>query len=73
CGTVASYHAANMHASGGAPVIEPGAQIDGVAVRSVVWSGASVPAGERLVNAVRARDDLTVYVDRVARAETSSS
>ena len=48
CGTPADYLRANMLASGGAAVVEPGAVVEGEVVRSVVW------AGERLVDAVRA-------------------
>jgi MurNAc alpha-1-phosphate uridylyltransferase len=62
CGTPARYLAANLAASGGTPVIGAGAQVGGEAVRSVVWSGARVRRGERLVDAVRASDDVTVLV-----------
>jgi hypothetical protein len=53
CGTPADYLRANMTASGGRPVVEPGAVVDGEVVRSVVWAGEAVRAGERLVDAVR--------------------
>ena len=53
CGTPADYLRANMLASGGRPVVEPGAVVAGELVRSVVWSGETVAAGERLVDAVR--------------------
>lgn len=59
CGTPSDYLAANLHASGGASVIGPGAVIEGDVLRSVVWPGARVRPGERLVEAIRARD-LTV-------------
>ncbi len=59
CGTPASYLAANLHASGGASVVGAGAVVRGELVRSVVWAGAVVAAGERLVDSVRA-DGLTV-------------
>jgi N-acetyl-alpha-D-muramate 1-phosphate uridylyltransferase len=36
--------------------------VSGEVVRSVVWPGASVRRGERLVDAVRAGDDVTVLV-----------
>jgi CTP:molybdopterin cytidylyltransferase MocA len=62
CGTPARYLAANLAASGGRPVVGAGAQVDGEVVRSVVWPGARVWAGERLVDAVRAGDDVTVLV-----------
>jgi N-acetyl-alpha-D-muramate 1-phosphate uridylyltransferase len=54
CGTPADYLRANMLASGGAAVVEPGAVVEGVVVRSVVWAGERVGPGERLVDAVRA-------------------
>jgi mannose-1-phosphate guanylyltransferase/MurNAc alpha-1-phosphate uridylyltransferase len=62
CGTPARYLAANMSASGGAPVVGPGATVDGALERSVVWPGATVRRGERLRDAIRADDRLTVYV-----------
>jgi hypothetical protein len=36
--------------------------VDGQLTRSVVWAGTSVLPGERLVDAVRASDDVTVLV-----------
>jgi NDP-sugar pyrophosphorylase family protein len=62
CGTPARYLAANLAASGGRSVIGAGARVDGEVVRSVVWPGARVRRGERLVDAVRAGDDVTVLV-----------
>jgi NDP-sugar pyrophosphorylase family protein len=62
CGTPARYLAANLAASGGASVIGPGARVDGQVMRSVIWAGARVRRGERLVDAVRAADDVTVLV-----------
>jgi len=53
CGTPADYLRANMLASGGASVVEEGAQVEGELVRSVVWSGERVGPEERLVDAVR--------------------
>jgi MurNAc alpha-1-phosphate uridylyltransferase len=53
CGTPADYLRANMLASGGRPVVEPGAVVAGELVRSVVWSGETVAPGERLVDAIR--------------------
>ena len=53
CGTPADYLQANMVATGGASVAEPGAQVEGELVRSVVWSGERVGPAERLVDAVR--------------------
>lgn len=63
CGTPADYLAANLASSGGRSVIGPGAVVDATAVleRCVVWPGATVEAGERLVDAVRA-GPLTVLV-----------
>lgn len=60
CGTVGDYLAANMAASGGAPVVGEGAVVAGELVRSVVWPGGVVRAGERLVDSVRVGADLTV-------------
>ena len=62
CGTPARYLAANMAASGGTSVIGAGARVDGEVVRSVLWPGVRVRRGERLVDAVRAGDDVTVLV-----------
>ncbi len=59
CGTPADYLRANLTASGGLSVIGPGATVEGELVRSVVWAGSRVAAGERLVEAIRA-GDLTV-------------
>jgi NDP-sugar pyrophosphorylase family protein len=53
CGTPADYLAANLAASGGRSVIGVGAQVEGELVRSVVWPGAEVRAGEVLIDAVR--------------------
>ncbi|HEX6936903.1 MAG TPA: sugar phosphate nucleotidyltransferase [Actinomycetes bacterium] len=53
CGTPAAYLRANMAASGGAPVVEDGARVEGELVRSVVWAGEVVRPGERLVDAIR--------------------
>lgn len=54
CGTPADYLRANMLSSGGAPVLERGALVEGEVVRSVVWAGEQVGPEERLVDAVRA-------------------
>jgi hypothetical protein len=56
CGTAASYLRANLHTSGGAPVIGAGALVHGRLTRSVVWDGAWVGPEEHLVDAVRAGD-----------------
>lgn len=62
CGTPSDYLAANLLASGGRSVIGDGATVEGEVVRSVVWDGAVVRPGERLVDAVRADDRVTVLV-----------
>jgi NDP-sugar pyrophosphorylase family protein len=62
CGTPASYLAANLRASGGASVVGAGAVVEGDLERSVVWDGATVRAGERLVDAIRADEGVTVLV-----------
>jgi len=62
CGTPASYLAANLTSSGGASVVGPGAVVDGTLERCVVWPGAIVRRGERLVDAIRAGDRMTVLV-----------
>lgn len=55
CGTPADYLAANLAASGGASVVDPTAHVGAGArlERSVVWAGAVVASGERLMAAVR--------------------
>jgi NDP-sugar pyrophosphorylase family protein len=60
CGTPADYLAANLAASGGRSVVGPGAVVHGELVRSVVWPGGVVRAGERLVDSIRVGADLTV-------------
>ena len=60
CGTPAEYLAANLAASGGASVVGAGARVEGELVRSVVWPGGVVRAGERLVDSIRVGADLTV-------------
>jgi N-acetyl-alpha-D-muramate 1-phosphate uridylyltransferase len=60
CGTPSDYLRANLLASGGQSVIGPGARVSGEVVRSVVWPGAVVEAGERLVESIRAGAGLTV-------------
>ena len=61
CGTPGAYLAANLAASGGESVIGAGAVVEGEVVRSVVWPGAVVRPGERLVEAIRA-GHMTVLV-----------
>lgn len=60
CGTPRDYLRANLLANGGASVIGVGADIRGEVVRSVVWPGGVVEAGERLVDAIRVGAALTV-------------
>jgi hypothetical protein len=62
CGSPARYLAANLAASGGRSVVARGATVEGDVTRSVVWDGAVVRTGERLVDAVRASGDVTVLV-----------
>jgi GTP:adenosylcobinamide-phosphate guanylyltransferase len=62
CGTPARYLQANLASSGGESVIGEGAVVEGEVVRSVVWDGAHVGPGERLVDAIRASDQVTVQV-----------
>lgn len=60
CGTPPDYLAANLAASGGRSVVGAGARVDGELVRSVVWPGGVVRAGERLVECIRSGEDVTV-------------
>lgn len=62
CGTPQQYLAANLLASGGESVVEPGAEVEGSIDRCVVWSDARVHARESLSCAIRARGRLTVLV-----------
>lgn len=57
-GTPSSYLAANLAANHGRSVVAPGATIEPGAeiVRSVVWEGATVAAGERLDEQIRIAD-----------------
>ncbi|MEU7609927.1 sugar phosphate nucleotidyltransferase [Micromonospora sp. NPDC049204] len=74
-GTPADYLAANLHAANGGTLVDrsatvtggcvesvvgAGARVDGDVFRSVVWPGATVRDGERLQDAIRAGNDLTV-------------
>jgi NDP-sugar pyrophosphorylase family protein len=61
CGTPADYLRANLAWSGGESVVGQGAQVLGRVVRSVLWPGATVSAGEVLVDAIRG-DGRTVLV-----------
>ena len=60
CGTPADYLAANLQASGGESVVEPGAIVEGGLDRCVVWSDAVVHAREALSCCIRARGGITV-------------
>jgi MurNAc alpha-1-phosphate uridylyltransferase len=60
CGTPSDYLSANLAANGGESVVGPGAVVEGELVRSVVWPGGLVAAGERLVESIRVGRDLTV-------------
>ena len=60
CGTPADYIAANLEANDGESVIGDGALVQGEIRRSVVWPGATVKPGERLVGAIRLPDGTTV-------------
>ena len=62
CGTPAAYLAANLVASGGDSVVEPGARIEGTVIRSVCWAEASVGPDEVLVDAIRFNERGTVLV-----------
>ena len=68
CGTPADYLAANLAASGGRSVVADDAVIGEGArvVRSVVWPGAEVAAGEVLADAIRT-PRCTVLVREVPR------
>ncbi len=62
CGTPHQYLAANLLASGGDSVVEPGARVEGTLDRCVVWSDARVHPGEHLSRCIRARGGVTVSV-----------
>lgn len=62
CDRPRDYLRANLASSGGASVIGEGAVVEGEVTRSVVWPGVRVVAGERLVDAVKAADDVLVLV-----------
>jgi len=60
CGTPTDYLTANMLASGGTPVVGKAAQVDGELERAVVWPAGIVRGDERLVDAIRVGDRLTI-------------
>jgi NDP-sugar pyrophosphorylase family protein len=62
CGTPRQYLTANLLASGGESVVEPGAEVEGSIDRCVVWSDARVERHESLSCCVRAPGRVTVLV-----------
>jgi N-acetyl-alpha-D-muramate 1-phosphate uridylyltransferase len=81
-GTPADYLAANLHAAGDGSLVDPsatvtgrvdravvgpGAQVRGAVTRAVVWPGATVREHERLADAIRAGDGVTVPAARIDR------
>lgn len=64
CGTPTDYLAANLLATRGTGFVDPSASVspDAEVTASVVWDGAAVAAGERLVRAVRTRHGRTVLI-----------
>jgi NDP-sugar pyrophosphorylase family protein len=62
CGTPAQYLAANLQASDGASVVEPGARVEGTLDECVVWADGVVGPGEHLRQAIRLAGSLTVLV-----------
>jgi len=62
CGTPAQYLAANLAASDGTSVVEPGARVEGTLDECVVWADAVVGPGEHLRQAIRLAGSLTVLV-----------
>ncbi len=60
CGTIREYHAANMAASGGHNVIGPGAVVEGTIERTVLWPNVHVWKMERLRDAIRPHDGVTI-------------
>lgn len=63
CATPADYLRANLEAAGGS-VIGDGAVVEGSVEDSVVWPGARVHPGERLVRAIRTDVGRTVLIRR---------
>ncbi|MFC8847657.1 MULTISPECIES: NDP-sugar synthase [unclassified Micromonospora] len=77
-GTPADYLTANLHAAGGGNLVDPtatvtgrcreavvgaGATVRGEVIRSVLWPGAEVAAGEHLTGVVRVAGGLTVAAE----------
>ncbi len=69
CGTPRDYLLANMAASGGRSVVGEGARVEGELIRSVVWPYGVVRPGERLVEAIRVGETLTVATCSPGRPE----
>ncbi len=62
CGTPHRYLAANLAASGGESVVEPGARVEGRVVESVVWRDGVVHPNEVLTGAIRYTGERTLLV-----------
>jgi len=62
CGTARSYLAANLWANGGESVVGQGCEVRGGMTRCVLWDDTTVGERERLVDAIRASDRITVLV-----------
>ena len=73
CGTPASYLAANLWSTGGASAIDGTADVRGDVERTVVWDGATVTAGERLVDAIRTTKGRTVLVRWRRRGDAATT
>ncbi len=56
CGTPRDYLDANLLASGGESVVEPGAVVEGKLDRCVIWSDARVHPAETLSGSIRTQD-----------------
>lgn len=72
CGTPADYLAANLQASGGAPVVGEGAVVEGALTRAVVWDGARVEPGEVLVDAIRTDHERITVLVRTPQSRSSA-
>ncbi len=73
CGTPASYLAANLWSTGGGSAIDASADVRGEVERSVVWDGANVAAGDRLVDAIRTTNGRTVLVRWRRRGDAATT
>jgi MurNAc alpha-1-phosphate uridylyltransferase len=60
-----------MAASGGRNVIGSGAVVDGTIERTVLWPEVHVASHERLIDAIRARNDVTLYATSQEPADVS--